>query len=104
MLRGRREALLPAQQRRSPQPIPTQKNLSELLVVTDAKLSLQNRRHDAMGSRFGLLVRGLGSGDTDCAGPDNCHPNRNRRHDELADAAWHDRLHLSNHSSNLSPV
>jgi hypothetical protein len=96
--------LLTAQQRRSPQPILTQENLSELLMVTDAKLSLQNRRHDAMGGRFGLLVRGLRSGDTDCAGPDNRHPNRNRHHDELADAAWHDRLHLSNHKRTLSPV
>jgi hypothetical protein len=104
MLRGRRKALLKAQQRRSPQPILTQENLSELLMVTDAKLSLQNRRHDAMGGRFGLLVRGLRSGDTDCASPYNRHPNRNRRHDELADAAWHDRLHLSNHSRTLSPV
>jgi len=104
MLRGRREALLTAQKRRSPQPIPTQENLFELLVVTDAKLSLQNRRHDAMGSRFGLLMRGLRSGDTDCAGPDNRHPNRNRPHDELANAAWHDRLHLSDHRSTLSLV
>jgi hypothetical protein len=31
-------------------------------MVTDAKLSLQNRRHEAMGGRFGLLVRGLRSG------------------------------------------
>ena len=47
-------------------------------MVTDAKLSLLNRRHDAMGGRFGLLVRGLRSGDTNGAGPDNRHPNRNR--------------------------
>ena len=60
-------------------------------MVTDAKLGLQNRRHDAMRGRFGLLVRGLRSGDADCAGPDNRHPNRNRHLDELADAAWHDR-------------
>jgi hypothetical protein len=78
MLRGKTEALLAAQQRRSPQPISTQENLSELLMVTDAKLSLQNRRHDARGDRFCLLMRGLRSGDTDCAGPDNRHPNRNR--------------------------
>ena len=104
MLRGKTEALLAAQQRRSPQPIPTQENLSELLMVIDAKLSLQNRRHDAGGGRFGLLVRGLRSGDTDCAGPDDRHPNRNRHRDELADAAWNDRLHLSNHSRTLSPV
>jgi hypothetical protein len=104
MLRGKTEALLTAQQRRSPQSIPTQENRSELLMVTDAKLSLQNRRHDAMGGRFGLLVRGLRSGDTNCAGPDKRHPNRKRRHDELADAAWHDRLHLSNHNRTLSPV
>jgi hypothetical protein len=32
-----------AQQRRSLQPIPIHENLSELLMVTDAKLSLQNR-------------------------------------------------------------
>ena len=73
-------------------------------MVSDAKLSLKNRRHDAVGGRFGLLVRGLRSGDTNCAGADKRHPNRNRRHDELADAAWHDRLHLSNHSHTLSPV
>ena len=103
MLRGRREAVLTAQ-RRSPQPIPTQENLSELLMVTDAKLGLQNRRHDAMSGRFGLLVRGVRSGDTECAGPDNCHPNRNRHHDELADAAGHDRLQLSAHSITLSLV
>jgi hypothetical protein len=103
MLRGKTEALLAAQQRRSPQPIPTHENLSELLMVTDAKLSLPNRRHEAMGGRFGLLVRGLRSGDTDCAGPDKRHPNRNRHQNELADAAWHDRLHLSNHSCTLSP-
>jgi hypothetical protein len=96
--------LLTAQQRRSPQPIPTQENLSELLMVTDAKLGLQNRRHDAMSGRFGLLVRGVRSGDTDCAGPDNCHPNRNRHYDELADAAWHDRLHLMAHSITLSLI
>jgi hypothetical protein len=93
-----------AQQRRSPQPIPTQEDLSELLMVTDAKLSLLNRRHDSMGGRFGLLVRGLRSGDTNGAGPDNRRPNRNRHHDELADAAWHDRLRLSNHNRTLSPV
>jgi hypothetical protein len=89
--------LLTGQQRRSPQPIRTQENLFELLMVTDAKLGLQNRRHDAMSGRFGLLVRGVRSGYTDCAGADNCHPNRNRHYDELADAAWHDRLHLSAH-------
>ena len=54
-----------------------------LLMVTDVKLSLQNRSHDAMGGRFGLLARGLRSGDTNCAGPDKRHPNRKRRHDEL---------------------
>jgi len=92
MLKGKTEALPTAQHRRSPQPIPTQENRSELLTVTDAKLSLQNRRHDALGGCFGLLVRRLRSGDTDCAGPDNRHPNRNRPYEELVDAAWHDRL------------
>jgi hypothetical protein len=67
-------------------------------MVTDAKLGLQNGRHDAMSGRFGLLVRGVRSGDTDCAGPDNCQPNRNHHYDELADAAGHDRLHLWAHS------
>src|SRR4051794_21845413 len=47
MLRGKTEALLTAKLRRSPQPIPTHENLSELLMVTDAKLSLQKRRHNA---------------------------------------------------------
>src|SRR5262245_4038865 len=89
---------------KSPQPITTQENLSELLMVIDAKLGLQNTRHDAMSGRSGLFVRGLRSGDADCGSPENCHPNRNRRQDELADAAWHDRLHLSIHSITLSPV
>jgi hypothetical protein len=74
MLRGRREALLTAQKRQSPQPIPTQENLSELLMVTDAKLSLQNRRHDAMGGCFGLLVRGLRSGDSHALAPTTATP------------------------------
>jgi hypothetical protein len=47
-----------------------------VLMATDAKVSLQNRRHDAMGGRFGLLARGLRSGDTNRAGPDKRHPNR----------------------------
>src|SRR5262245_39703424 len=95
---------LTAQQSRSPKPIPNKAKLSELLMVTYAKLGLQNRRHDAMSGRFGLLVRGVRSGDTDCAGPENCHPNHNRHHDELADAAGHDRLQLSAHSITLSLV
>jgi len=44
---GEDGSLLRARQRRSPQPIPTQENRSELLMVSDAKLSLQNRRHEA---------------------------------------------------------
>jgi hypothetical protein len=100
----RRGFLLRGLTRRSPQPIITHENLSELLMVTDAKLSLENPCHDALSGRLGLLVRGLRSGDTDCAGPDNRQANRSGHLDEPANIALHDRLHLSDHRHTLSPI
>jgi hypothetical protein len=40
-------------------------------MVTDSKVSLRNWRFDAMSGLFGLLERGLRSGDTDYGGTDS---------------------------------
>jgi hypothetical protein len=70
---------------RSPEPIDTKEDLSDLLMVTDLKVTFRNRRLDAI-DRFGISERGLRSCDTECGGADKSHRDGNRHDDELADA------------------